>query len=366
MELTRAQVYVILIKNYHYLIKITMSETPSNSPKLSTVEEVVALMAASKSEKEWIENCDKVKADFNGYPDFWYSAIVLSGLAEKTAQSFGLDAEIHIQPFKRRVDSTLDPYKHQLGKEEFYKLLSLPADADAFKVWQAQRTKAQELGLPSSATAYEIQKRILEHQAGLTDENSGVAHPVETTPEAKELSPELQAGLTELKANFDSLPALHPGIEWVDVERSLIADQEALMALIEDNADGFSMNVFGEEDGSYHFASAWTDYTKVREGYRTIMFDKQAQKAYPQCAVNGNAVDIASNRGAKLSPRSIHEKLIRATNGKMDGWCWLETDEATRKSGYAVDGDSYGVDTRIAGSHYIYGSLRFSRRVKKA
>lgn len=46
-----------------------------------TEQEVIALMKTSKSEKEWNANCDKVKAACNGYPDFWYSAIILSGLA---------------------------------------------------------------------------------------------------------------------------------------------------------------------------------------------------------------------------------------------------------------------------------------------
>jgi hypothetical protein len=46
-----------------------------------TKQEVIDLMSGSKTEKEWNENCDKVKAAFNGYPDFWYAEIVLSGIA---------------------------------------------------------------------------------------------------------------------------------------------------------------------------------------------------------------------------------------------------------------------------------------------
>lgn len=85
-----------------------MNETPSDSPKLSTLEEVVALMSGSKSEQEWNANCDRVKKDFNGYPPFWYPAIVASGLAQRTAESFGSGAEIHIQPIRSRIDDTLE------------------------------------------------------------------------------------------------------------------------------------------------------------------------------------------------------------------------------------------------------------------
>jgi hypothetical protein len=45
--------------------------------------EVVDLMASSKSVEEWNTNCNKVKASCNGYPSFWYSAVILSGLADR-------------------------------------------------------------------------------------------------------------------------------------------------------------------------------------------------------------------------------------------------------------------------------------------
>ena len=49
---------------------------------LTTSEGVVELMRTSKSEEEWNNNCDKVKAA-NGkdYPAFWYESIMLSGVA---------------------------------------------------------------------------------------------------------------------------------------------------------------------------------------------------------------------------------------------------------------------------------------------
>lgn len=47
---------------------------------LKTVEGVKSLMASSKNEEEWNENCDKVKAANGDYPRFWYAEIILSGL----------------------------------------------------------------------------------------------------------------------------------------------------------------------------------------------------------------------------------------------------------------------------------------------
>ncbi len=43
-------------------------------------QDVIDLMLSSKSEAEWNDNCDKVKAEFGGYPDFWYVTIILDGI----------------------------------------------------------------------------------------------------------------------------------------------------------------------------------------------------------------------------------------------------------------------------------------------
>jgi hypothetical protein len=53
-----------------------------------TREEATKLMESSKTEQEWNDNCDKVKKAFNGYPDFWFQDIQLSGLMRKTINAF--------------------------------------------------------------------------------------------------------------------------------------------------------------------------------------------------------------------------------------------------------------------------------------
>ncbi len=58
-------------------------------------DEVVQLMQSSRTEAEWNANADKVKAAFINprtkrpdYPDFWYSAIIMSGVYSVTASKF--------------------------------------------------------------------------------------------------------------------------------------------------------------------------------------------------------------------------------------------------------------------------------------
>jgi len=50
--------------------------------------EVVELMESSTSEQEWNANCDKVKKACNGYPDFWYRAIIASDVLSITSSTW--------------------------------------------------------------------------------------------------------------------------------------------------------------------------------------------------------------------------------------------------------------------------------------
>lgn len=53
-----------------------------------TPDEVLTLMESSKTELEWNANCDIVKSRCNGYPSFWFSLIVVSGIMNKVVSKF--------------------------------------------------------------------------------------------------------------------------------------------------------------------------------------------------------------------------------------------------------------------------------------
>lgn len=65
-----------------------------------TEQQVVDLMESSMAEADWNANADKVKSACSGYPSFWYSAIVLSGISAKTAAKWGGSDEIRITTFE--------------------------------------------------------------------------------------------------------------------------------------------------------------------------------------------------------------------------------------------------------------------------
>lgn len=51
-------------------------------------QEVVDLMMSSRTRKEWDTNCDAVKKTCGGYPEFWFAAIIRSGVLALTMSGF--------------------------------------------------------------------------------------------------------------------------------------------------------------------------------------------------------------------------------------------------------------------------------------
>lgn len=187
----------------------------------------------------------------------------------------------------------------------------------------------------------------------------------EPTGEDSEGSPE-QQWLGAFKARFDALPELHPDVEWAEVEKSLMADPEAMRKLQVLDEVGFEMNVFrSKNDGEIQFRTAQTDVTKIDPKYRTIVYDKEAQKEvekYPayRDSMNGNAEKFVEDIGIELADPELYEQL-RVKKGSL----WLKTDAATREIGKAFDG-SYEVAERMVHSRYNNTSFCAALRVKKA
>ncbi|MCK9186013.1 DUF4256 domain-containing protein [Candidatus Gracilibacteria bacterium] len=194
---------------------------------------------------------------------------------------------------------------------------------------------------------------------------------------ATELTPE-QTYLQQIKADFDSLPHLHPGVEWIDVEKSLQKDPESLRKLGAFNAKGHKMNVVGEENGEFIFVSAWSNYEEVSPDHRNITFDLEGQKLAESKGYRpiGNAVSIIANiMGVKedearnyLADLKFYEQLDNAIDVK--GGAWLKTDKTWRERGDAYCASHLsllcGSSRRLADYLSARTSFRAELRVKKA
>lgn len=217
-------------------------------------------------------------------------------------------------------------------------------------------------------------KKHLLAMAGFTEEEaqenlSPVAEASVSSESAlkKELSPEEMEAVWfgEFKTRFDALPKLHKGISWVDVEKSLKADPESMAKLQALDEKGHAMNVFGEENGEFIFASAWDNFEKVSAEHRNIAYDLEGQKLAEKKGykTTGNAVDIVSLIGAGLADSSLHEKLRE--NVAINGWAWLKTDASIREAGYVFYGYYDGVRKNVEYDLNAACSFRAELRVKK-
>lgn len=65
-----------------------------NTNNLTSEDDVVKFMESSLTEEEWVQNAEMVKEANNGYPSFWYKAIMVDGVRKRTAARFGCDDKI--------------------------------------------------------------------------------------------------------------------------------------------------------------------------------------------------------------------------------------------------------------------------------
>lgn len=52
-------------------------------------KKVVDKMRGSKSAKEWNDNCSDIKRTFDGYPDWWWEVIMMSGILAEAQLTYG-------------------------------------------------------------------------------------------------------------------------------------------------------------------------------------------------------------------------------------------------------------------------------------
>jgi len=63
---------------------------------LTNQDRAVELLKASKSTQEWNNACNAIKVANNGYPSWWYGAVIAPMLLQETARKWQGSGEIHI------------------------------------------------------------------------------------------------------------------------------------------------------------------------------------------------------------------------------------------------------------------------------
>ena len=251
--------------------------------------------------------------------------------------------------------SSNTPEKHHTDGEDFNGLerraLSEGTPIDQVQLSEADRGMEEDLHKGA-------RNELLAVLRGTNEKTAGVLTPIEPQ-ESVELSPE-QAWLVAFKTRFDALPRLHKGVKWADVITTLEANSQAKETLMKLDRAGFEMNVFGEKDGKLVFRMAQTNVMKIAEEYRNIMYDKKAQKDYPESEPNGNAEKFAEDLKCELADKKLYEQY-RVQNG----WLWLQTNKATRNNDVAFNGYCGGIRRFYVADHYDPGSFCPALRVQK-
>lgn len=104
---------------------------------MKTAEEVIALLSTTKNEDEWNKACDQIKAEFHGYPGFWWEKIMMSGLATKIQNSWMSTA------VRGNLVALNDPLDDQLGYVTSIKML--PPSQEEIDEWNSRKKRNSTL-----------------------------------------------------------------------------------------------------------------------------------------------------------------------------------------------------------------------------
>jgi hypothetical protein len=125
------------------------------------------------------------------------------------------------------------------------------------------------------------------------------------------------------ESRFEAHPERHKGIEWIDVERSLIAHPEKWAALRKMEEAKGEPDVLRVEGGSIIFIDFCAESPKDR---RNLNYREAAEKV------------AGFGANAKLSNEPRYRYLQTLGDFDVDLWCWIETTEKVLESGDALRG----------------------------
>ena len=73
-----------------------MAKEDSTTPDLTSEAVGCDFMRQSTSEEDWNRRLGQIKASCGGYPEWWYGAVVSSGLITQVAEQWGGSGQIEV------------------------------------------------------------------------------------------------------------------------------------------------------------------------------------------------------------------------------------------------------------------------------
>jgi hypothetical protein len=152
----------------------------------------------------------------------------------------------------------------------------------------------------------------------------------------KELSSKHREELLKtLKARFEKNMNRHKGLEWIEVQAKLEADNEKLWSLNEMERTGGEPDVVGfdKKTGEYIFCDCSAESPKDR---RSLCYDREALNARKEHKPKNSAVDMAAAMGIELLTEEQYRELQQFGPFDTKTSSWIITPPAIRKLGGAL------------------------------
>jgi len=152
----------------------------------------------------------------------------------------------------------------------------------------------------------------------------------------KELSSKHREELLKtLKARFEKNMNRHKGLEWIEVQAKLEADNEKLWSLNEMERTGGEPDVVGfdKKTGEYIFCDCSAESPKDR---RSLCYDREALDARKEHKPKNSAVDMAAAMGIELLTEEQYRELQQFGPFDTKTSSWIITPPAIRKLGGAL------------------------------
>lgn len=179
-------------------------------------------------------------------------------------------------------------------------------------------------------------------------------------PKKKLSAAEQDELLQVLQQRFQKNKKLHPGIEWKEVEKKIVANKEKLWCLYQMEATGGEPDVisYDKKTGVYLFVDCSAESPS---GRRSVCFDKEEWESRKEHRPANNAIDMASEMGIELLTEEQYRQLQQLGRFDAKTSSWIQTPAAIRKLGGALFADyRYGtVFVYHNGAQSYYGSRGF-------
>ena len=145
--------------------------------------------------------------------------------------------------------------------------------------------------------------------------------------------------LKALKGRFEKNMKRHEGLEWTDLQASIVRKSRALWSLSEMERTGGEPDVIGQDRGTgeYVFCDCSAESP---QGRRNVCYDRAGQEKRETEGLRlGNVLDMAAAMGIEPLTEEQYRELQKLGSFDTKTQSWLKTPVEITKLGGAIFGD---------------------------